>query len=175
MLSTCPLFEKISSSSTSDSPTHGSGSSTSPTLWKYVPLPPADTPPLVKSLENLRSALPKDIKSRKSPLQHTLQTMSDFTGYISTQVYLPYRSPPSGMGIPSSTGLNSVEEDMKKEIRALKGLVLNRYVSYACWWSGVLTEDYLDARSCHHYPEIRHPPHGLPLDCTFSIKYKTLL
>lgn len=52
--------------------------------------------------------------------------MSEFTGYISSNIYAPYR-PPSIPGVGSS--LNSEPaEDLKKEIRALKGLVLNRQV-----------------------------------------------
>lgn len=52
--------------------------------------------------------------------------MSDFTGYLSTQVYLPYRSPSVAGILPSGNGQSTVEEELRREIRALKGLVLNR-------------------------------------------------
>jgi hypothetical protein len=95
-----------------------------PSRWSYVmPLPP-DPFPVVRSLASLKLALPKDHASRPSVLQNTLQTLSEFTGYISTQVYMPYRPPTSGSGIGSSTG--AIEDQLRREIRALKGLVLNR-------------------------------------------------
>ena len=67
--------------------------------------------------------LPSETVNR--PFQRTLQTLGDFTGYLSSQVYAPFRpnGPQYGLG---SSGLGPVEEDMRKEIRALKGLVLNR-------------------------------------------------
>jgi hypothetical protein len=70
--------------------------------------------------------MPKDTRDRKSLFQYTLQSLSDFTGYISTQVYLPYRPPPMGKGLPNSGSQNTLEEELRREIRALKGLVLNR-------------------------------------------------
>lgn len=54
--------------------------------------------------------------------------MSDFTGYLSTQVYMPYRTSVIGTGVPQANGQTSLEEELRKEIRALKGLVLNRRV-----------------------------------------------
>lgn len=58
--------------------------------------------------------------------QHTLETLVDFTGYLTTKTYalasamhrLPGIMPPSGMPIE--------EEEVRMEIKALKGLVLNR-------------------------------------------------
>ncbi|KAF8913779.1 hypothetical protein CPB84DRAFT_1840577 [Gymnopilus junonius] len=94
--------------------------------WKYVPPIPSDPPPLLESLHTLSSVLPKDTKTRKSPFQHTLQSLSDFTGYISTQVYLPYRPSSTGLGLPNNNGQSTIEEELRKEIRALKGLALNR-------------------------------------------------
>lgn len=80
----------------------------------------------MQSLTKLAEELPKDSRERKSPFQHGLQTLSDFTGYISTQIYMPYRPPPLGSGIPSANGQEPIEEEMRREIRTLKGLVLNR-------------------------------------------------
>ncbi|KDR83882.1 hypothetical protein GALMADRAFT_54422 [Galerina marginata CBS 339.88] len=121
-LCTCPLFAKVELSSTSQENTE----SNSPTRWEYIPPATVDDPPLLKSLSALSSELPKDTKTRKSPFQHTLQSLSDFTGYISTQVYLPYRPPPLGLGLPNNADKTTLEEDLRREIRALKGLVLNR-------------------------------------------------
>ena len=71
--------------------------------------------------------LAKDIKTRTSLFQRTLQFLSDFTGEISAQVYLPYRPSTMGVGIPPLTEKSSIEDELRREIRALKGLVLNRY------------------------------------------------
>ena len=70
--------------------------------------------------------MPKDIRDKNSLFQHTLQSLSDFTGYISTQVYAPYRLTPIGKGLSNSGSQNTLEEELRREIRALKGLVLNR-------------------------------------------------
>jgi hypothetical protein len=70
--------------------------------------------------------MPKDTRDKKSLFQHTLQSLSDFTGYISAQVYVPYRPTPVGKGLPNSGIQNTLEEELRREIRALKGLVLNR-------------------------------------------------
>ncbi|KJA29926.1 hypothetical protein HYPSUDRAFT_126070 [Hypholoma sublateritium FD-334 SS-4] len=122
-LTTCPLFEKSTASSPSVTP------SEAPSLlnqWEYLPPAPVASPPLSKALDELASELPQDGKSRKSLFQHTLKTMSDFTGYLSTQVYMPYRASAIGTGVFQANGQTSLEEELRKEIRALKGLVLNR-------------------------------------------------
>ncbi|CAA7259641.1 unnamed protein product [Cyclocybe aegerita] len=109
-LSTSTLFSKRSPSSSSEAPGM-------PSRWEYVRPNAVPSPPLVDSLQALSAQMPKDVNTRKSPFQYTLQALSDFTGYISTQVYLPYRH-------PNIQG--TIEEDIKKEIKSLKGLVLNR-------------------------------------------------
>jgi hypothetical protein len=42
-------------------------------------------------------------------------------------VYLPYRPLTLGAGIPPLAETSSMEDELRREIRALKGLVLNRY------------------------------------------------
>ena len=91
-----------------------------------MPPTPESLPPLTKSLDALLSELPKDIGTRKSLLQRTLQFLSDFTGEISAQVYLPYQPLTMGTGLPSATAKSSIQDELRREIRALKGLVLNR-------------------------------------------------
>ncbi|KZV77117.1 hypothetical protein PENSPDRAFT_596939 [Peniophora sp. CONT] len=98
-----------------------------PAHWSYVvPPPPPDTP-TVTSIENLASSLKThSITSEPSSYrQHTLQALADFTGYLTTQTYSlassRLRLPGVQPELPSSQ-----EEDVRKEIRALKGLVLNR-------------------------------------------------
>lgn len=45
-------------------------------------------------------------------------------------MYMPYRSTSVGMGVPSSDNEKvPLEEELRREIRALKGLVLSRYVT----------------------------------------------
>ena len=106
-------------------------------LWKYVPPPLPSTSPLLASLVNLQATLPRSREgapassggpsptSTISARQRTLQVLSDFTGYITTQTY--------SLGLPSirgtggvTSGGNPVEDELRREIRALKGLVLNR-------------------------------------------------
>ncbi|KAL1761585.1 hypothetical protein FB107DRAFT_286203 [Schizophyllum commune] len=92
--------------------------------WRYVAPEVPPTPPLLSSLSTLSESmakLPSETDNR--PFQRALQTLGDLTGYLSSQVYAPFR--PNGPQYGSS-GLGPVEEDMRKEIRALKGLVLNR-------------------------------------------------
>ncbi|KAJ3551653.1 hypothetical protein NM688_g4582 [Phlebia brevispora] len=88
-------------------------------IWSYRPPPIPSPPPLVMSLQALDKALP-ETRPNESVLQKTLQTLSDFTGYIASQTY----TSPFYYGITSA--LTSEEEEIRREIRALKGLVLNR-------------------------------------------------
>jgi hypothetical protein len=102
-------------------------------LWSYIPPPPPPEPkpsPLMSSLYQLSSSLKKTKSDEPRPFQHTLQSLSDLTGYITAQMY----------GLPSSTSfhipgfgsgnLSPQEEEVKREIRALKGLILNRSVLF---------------------------------------------
>jgi hypothetical protein len=83
---------------------------------------PPDPSPVVKSLASLKLALPKDRLSKPSVFQNTIQALSELTGYISTHVYMPYRPSTNGIG----GNLSPIEEQLRRDIRALKGLVLNR-------------------------------------------------
>ena len=95
--------------------------------WRYVPQPPKDPSPVMKSLQSLHSSLPRD-EPEKQKFQHTLQTLSEFTGYISSQIYIPMRyAGNSTYTLTSGSAGNTIEDELKKEIRALKGAVLNRY------------------------------------------------
>lgn len=57
-----------------------------------------------------------------------MQALASLTGYIATQTYATFRMPtaPFGAGL-GAPGLSTEEEEVRREIRALKGLVLNRY------------------------------------------------
>lgn len=134
-LNVCPLF-------VSSTPKPGASGALlldhpSRLLWKYVPPPVPPTPSLLASLANLQAALHRSqeivtASSGGPPLaptisarQRTLQVLSDFTGYITTQTYsLGLVSSRSTNGVAS--GGNPVEDELRREIRALKGLVLNR-------------------------------------------------
>jgi len=85
------------------------------------------------ALDTLQAALPRNAptlplsKPEAAPLrpaQRTLQTLVDFTGYITTQIY-SFGLHPLGMNGTATTGSTEVDE-IRREIRALKGLVLNR-------------------------------------------------
>ncbi|KAI0677359.1 hypothetical protein C8Q78DRAFT_1002404 [Trametes maxima] len=129
----------------------GADSELEETLWKTLtttpifqpaPLPPsppgspappqpapssATVPPaLLTSLSSLSAALPAPAPAPPQPkFQHTFQALSDLTGYITTQTYaapLGLRAPGVGLNV----ALPPEAEEVRREIRALKGLVLNR-------------------------------------------------
>jgi len=122
-LCTCPLFTR-----TPSLPIPSAGVEKLdqlPIRWTYTAPTPTDPSPLVQSLIALSSALPR--ASRPSSYQRTLETLSDFTGYISTQIYQPFRPIQGGTGFHALTStLGPAEEEFRREVRALKGLVLNR-------------------------------------------------
>ncbi|VDC02539.1 unnamed protein product [Peniophora sp. CBMAI 1063] len=95
--------------------------------WSYIPVPPPPATPAIASLENLATSLKSHSTASEtvSYRQHTLQALADFTGYLTTQTY---SLASSRLRIPGvQPDLQSTqEEDVRKEIRALKGLVLNR-------------------------------------------------
>ncbi|KAI0068595.1 hypothetical protein BV25DRAFT_1873595 [Artomyces pyxidatus] len=111
-----PLFVNPSSS---DSQTRSD-------RWSYAPPVPPTPPPLLLSIDELRSSLQANSTVfTPNRFQRTLQTMIDFTGYLTTQTYALSSS---GFRVPGVVAprLNPEEEDVRREIRALKGLVLNR-------------------------------------------------
>lgn len=94
--------------------------------WTYNSPNPPEPTPLQKSLDELSASLPKS-RTKGPKYQHAMQALSDLTGYISSQVYLPYRGFSGVGGLSGSSSLLSpAEEELRREIRALKGLVLNR-------------------------------------------------
>ncbi|KAI0353022.1 hypothetical protein OH77DRAFT_1427793 [Trametes cingulata] len=130
-LTTTPIFQPAplppSATNTSTSTPAPPPAPSPDTVWTYVPPSPPPPPPLLASLTTLASSLPaRDPSSPPQPkYQHTFQALSDLTGYIATQTYaspLGLRAPGVGLGIP----LSPEEEEVRREIRALKGLVLNR-------------------------------------------------
>ncbi|KIK46661.1 hypothetical protein CY34DRAFT_800180 [Suillus luteus UH-Slu-Lm8-n1] len=131
-LNESPLFTSTSpqTSSSSSTPEHPHPSRL---LWTYVPPPISPPPPMIVALDTLQAVLPRHAsvppisKTETVPLrpaQRTLQALADFTGYIATQTYslgVHMR------GIGGSPVTNNTEVDeIRREIRALKGLVLNR-------------------------------------------------
>ncbi|KAG1806577.1 uncharacterized protein HD556DRAFT_1428642 [Suillus plorans] len=124
------LFTSTSpqSSSSSSIPEHPSR-----LLWSYVPPPISPPPPMIVALDTLQAVLPHNApvpplsKTETVPLrpaQRTLQTLADFTGYIATQTYA-FGTHMRGIGGSLTTNNTDVDE-IRREIRALKGLVLNR-------------------------------------------------
>ncbi|KAM5535508.1 hypothetical protein V8D89_010845 [Ganoderma adspersum] len=128
-LTTTPMFQPAETNPPPSTPSPSSSSTASSpspdTIWTYVPPTPAPEPPLLTSLSSLKTALPPP-PSTQPKYQHTFQALSDLTGYITTQTYvLPttgFRAPGLGLGTP----LTPEEEEVRRDIRALKGLVLNR-------------------------------------------------
>jgi hypothetical protein len=62
--------------------------------------------------------------------QHTLQSLIDFTGYLTTKTYALASAMHRLPGSTPSSATAIEEEEIRMEIKALKGLVLNRYVSF---------------------------------------------
>ncbi|TFY74313.1 hypothetical protein EWM64_g9700 [Hericium alpestre] len=93
--------------------------------WSNVPPPTPPPSTLILALDKLKSTFPPPPSEPSAGrFQHTLQSLIDFTGYLTTQTYAlssSYRF----AGVGSST-LGPEEENVRREIRALKGLVLNR-------------------------------------------------
>ncbi|GJE84358.1 hypothetical protein PsYK624_004340 [Phanerochaete sordida] len=108
VLSTSVLFEENAANDVS--------------VWSFKAPPPPLPSALESSLSDLRDALPGPSRDLQS-IRDVYQTLSSFTGYLSSQLYkLPsFRSTPTGL-----SSLSPEEEDIRREIRALKGLMLNR-------------------------------------------------
>ncbi|KAJ6515627.1 hypothetical protein C8R45DRAFT_957148 [Mycena sanguinolenta] len=120
-LSTCPHFAS-STSPSPDSPPAVLPDGPEILYWGYNPPVPPTPTPLAESLSALSASMPKSSPDKHSAIQHALQSITDFTGYISSQMYAPY----TPIGSRFGATLNPAEEEVRKEIRALKGLVLNR-------------------------------------------------
>src|SRR6185369_8978732 len=81
--------------------------------WRFVPTSPPEPPPIMKSYVALAEVMPKkSTTTQTSSSQHTLQALSDLTGYLTTQIYTPYRAP-SSVGNYFNTGstLSPAEEE----------------------------------------------------------------
>jgi len=97
-------------------------------IWTFKRAPPGDVEPspLIDSMSALRKSLPPK-RSPINPYQHTLDTLTEFTGYVTTQTY---QMSTSSLRLPGISGasapLDPQQEEVRREIRALKGLVLNR-------------------------------------------------
>jgi len=92
-------------------------------IWTYTAPPPVPEPPLLQSLHALRSAFPERPAPQTGRFQHTLEALTDLTGFIATGTYSFFRPPTAQF---MSSQLSTDEEEVRREIRALKGLVLNR-------------------------------------------------
>ncbi|KAG8765313.1 hypothetical protein FRC12_007565 [Ceratobasidium sp. 428] len=90
-------------------------------------------PVLSTKLQELRAQVPD--APPKTTRQHALQSLSNLTGYLSSQYHITsgldsamrsYNFQFSMPGATSSTGKDDVQDQIKKDIRALKGLLINR-------------------------------------------------
>ena len=119
-LNDSPLFRPTETGSTSELP-----------RWSYhVPDPATQpTPPLLPALTRLQSSVAQAVSARPTHrFQHTLQSLIDFTGYLTTKTYALASAMHRLPGITPSSATAIEEEEIRMEIKALKGLVLNRYV-----------------------------------------------
>jgi hypothetical protein len=78
------------------------------------------------SLEKLCSAVGALLVVPAPLFQRTLEATVDLTGYLTTETYAISNRTMHLPGIPYQTEMSPQEEEVRKEIRALKGLVLNR-------------------------------------------------
>ncbi|KAF8609666.1 hypothetical protein BDV93DRAFT_518441, partial [Ceratobasidium sp. AG-I] len=90
-------------------------------------------PELSTKLQELRAQVP-DLPP-KTTRQHSLQSLSNLTGYLSSQLHLTsaldsairsYQFQFTMPGSTSSTPKDDIQDQIKKDIRALKGLLINR-------------------------------------------------
>jgi hypothetical protein len=104
-------------------PSFHSSSSDPSSQWSYTPPPPTAATPIVSSLSTLRTSLPEMPTTARHP--HVLAALVDFTGYLTAQTYSfgAYGRQTYG---GTDTKLSPAAEEARREIRALKGLVLNR-------------------------------------------------
>lgn len=95
--------------------------------------PSADSKPVICTrLQELRAQVPD--APPKTTRQHALQSLSDLTGYLSSQIHLSSaldaaaRTYQFQFSMPGAAGAtkNDIQEQLKKDIRALKGLLINR-------------------------------------------------
>jgi len=117
-LNDSPLLQPTETSSTSEPP-----------RWSYHVSDPAtrSTPPLLPALTKLQSSIAQVVSARPTHrFQHTLQSLIDFTGYLTTKTYALASAMHRLPGTTPSSATAIEEEEIRMEIKALKGLVLNR-------------------------------------------------
>ena len=89
------------------------------------PSPPAS---FAAALEDLRDALTRGFRERNK-YNYAFKALTDLTGFLSRETFALYGTGSSFRnGILGGHHLSPAEEEVRREIRALKGLVLNRYV-----------------------------------------------
>ncbi|KIJ56773.1 hypothetical protein M422DRAFT_22920 [Sphaerobolus stellatus SS14] len=96
-------------------------------LWSYVDLieaPVADS--TITGLEALHQVVSQGSRE-KGVYGHTFKSLTDLTGYLSKETFATYNGNTGlrGYGF-SNNQLSPAQEEVRREIRALKGLVLNR-------------------------------------------------
>ena len=130
-MASSPHFEEVSQLS---------GETQETLVWTYTPpTPPSPVPPtaLLSSLTSLHAALPipaslpAGVTSVSSTSkQGAIQALRELTAFVTTRTYnLLGTGPMRFLGVGSrvnGTTEETPEEEIKKEIRALKSLVLNR-------------------------------------------------
>jgi hypothetical protein len=101
--------------------------------WSYVP-PQAPAPPaIVAALSTLSAALPRTVSHHqelRAPARGLFQSLTDLTAFVTSHAYGLSFGARGTFGDPK---ISSGAEEVRKEIRALKGLVLNRSVPSNEW------------------------------------------
>ncbi|KAF8591495.1 hypothetical protein K439DRAFT_901504 [Ramaria rubella] len=77
-----------------------------------------------RSLEILRDTVSRSFRGR-NVYQHTFKSLTDLTAFLSRETFALYGSN-AGFRLPGGHLLGPAEEEVRRDIRALKGLVLNR-------------------------------------------------
>ncbi|KAI9508159.1 hypothetical protein F5148DRAFT_1149264 [Russula earlei] len=113
-----PLFHVTANGPSSGSP-----------HWSYHPPDTATwpTPPLLPALAKLQDSVTHVVSARQTRrFQHALQALIDFTGYLTTKTYALASAMHRLPGTTPSSVTAIEEEEIRMDIKALKGLVLNR-------------------------------------------------
>lgn len=82
----------------------------------------------VKSLDKLRDAVTTGHR-RENIFQYVFKSLTDFTAFLSRETFQFYTVDTAAFRRNfGDSNLNPIQEEIRREIRALKGLVLNRWV-----------------------------------------------
>lgn len=106
-------------------------------IWSLTTVDPQPQLPNPEtSLNKLRDTITKTHK-RETTFQHVFKCLTDFTAFLSRETFQFYTVDTAAFRrnyLGDTTSLSPIQDEVRREIRALKGLVLNRYVLRSFYW-----------------------------------------